>query len=81
MDLLGVPEENILSRYQEVLGELDLREVILVVNHAHFRLGLALLGCLDYHKDPPFKILVDSIFLVAFVLLLCAMIFFRFLFS
>jgi hypothetical protein len=72
---LQVPEEDILSRNQEVLGELDLREVILVINHVDLRLVLALLGCLDDHENPLLKILVDSILLIALILLSSSMIF------
>jgi hypothetical protein len=55
--------------------------VILVVNHVDIRLGLAPLGCLDYHEHPLLQILVDSILFVALVLLLSSMIFLGFLFG
>ena len=55
--------------------------MILGVNHVDIWLGLAPLGCLDDHKHPLLQILVDSILLVALVLLLSSMIFLDFLFG
>ena len=64
-----------------MLGEPDLWKMILVVNHVHLWLRLALFGCLDDHEHPLLQILVDPILLVELVLLLSAMIFITLLFS
>ena len=58
-----------------MLGELDLREMILVVNHVHLRVRLALLGCLEDHENPLLQIFLDPILLVKLVFLLSAIIF------
>ena len=63
-----------------MLGELDLREMILVVNHEHLRLRLALLGCLQNHENPLLQIFLDPILLVELVFLLSAIIFLLLLF-
>jgi hypothetical protein len=63
-----------------VLGELDFREMILVVNHEHLRLRLALLGCLQNHENPLLQIFLDPILLVELVFLLSAIIFLVLLF-
>ena len=64
-----------------MLGELDLREMILVVNHEHLRLRLALLWCLEDHEHPLLQIFLDPILLVELVLLLSAIIFLLLLFG
>ena len=53
-----------------MLGEPDLWEMVLIVNHVHLWLRLTLFGCLHDHEDPLLQILVDSILLVKLVLLL-----------